>query len=178
PVGALAACILGARNPDAGGIVQQQVPAVRGGVDPLGERLLETLVAVGNVLGGAPCTRRRHSPGERAKHLMTEMILRRHRSRLLRRNAVEGCITHNADLAMLEAEAGDQFCRGLGGQCRRGQQQKACDRSANCTTCHRPPKWPLLAKPRLYPAASPSAMWTLQGRKNTTLFRGALVGEG
>ena len=54
PVGALAACILGARNPDAGGIVQQQVLAVPGGVDPLAERLLETLVAVGNVLGGAP----------------------------------------------------------------------------------------------------------------------------
>ena len=62
PVGALAACILGARNPDAGGIVQQQVLAVPGGVDPLAERLLETLVAVGNVLGGAPRTGRRDRP--------------------------------------------------------------------------------------------------------------------
>jgi hypothetical protein len=43
PVGALAACILGVRNPDAGSIVQQQVLAVLGGVDPLTERLLETL---------------------------------------------------------------------------------------------------------------------------------------
>ena len=40
---------------------------------------------------------------------------------LLQRNAVEGCITHDADLAMLEPEARDQFGRRLGGHCRRGQ---------------------------------------------------------
>ncbi len=91
--------------------MQQQVLAVPGGVDPLAERLLETLVAVGNVLGGAPRTRRRDPPGERAENLMTEIVLRRHRSRLLQRDAIEGCIAHDADLAMLEAVAGDQFGR-------------------------------------------------------------------
>src|SRR5882724_9605068 len=121
PVCALATCILGARNPDAGGILQQQVLAVPGGVDPLAERLLEALVAIGNVLGGAPRTRRRHPPGERAEHLMTELILRRHRSCLVQRNAVEGCITCDANLAMFEAKAGDQFGRRLGGDRRRGQ---------------------------------------------------------
>ena len=34
--------------------MQQQVLAVPGGVDPLAERLLETVVAVGNVLGRGP----------------------------------------------------------------------------------------------------------------------------
>jgi hypothetical protein len=40
PVGALAARIFGARNTDAGGIMQQQVLAMLGGVDPLAQRLL------------------------------------------------------------------------------------------------------------------------------------------
>jgi len=54
---------------------------------------------------------------------MTEIVLRRHRSRLLQRDAIEGCIAHDADLAMLEAEAGDQFGRRLGGHRGRGHQQ-------------------------------------------------------
>ena len=91
--------------------MQQQVLAVPGGVDPLAERLLEALVAVGNVLCGTPRTRRRDPPRERAEHLMTEIILRGHRARLLQRNAVESCVAHDADLAMLEAETGDQFGR-------------------------------------------------------------------
>ena len=56
----LAACILGARNPDAGGIVQQQVLAVPGGVDPLAERL--TLVAVGNAPARAAAIRLVNEP--------------------------------------------------------------------------------------------------------------------
>ena len=58
PVSALAARILSTRNPYAGRIVQQQVLAVAGRADPLAERLLETIVAIGNVLGGKPCSRR------------------------------------------------------------------------------------------------------------------------
>src|SRR4051794_34024053 len=114
PVGAFAACILRARNPDAGCIVQQQVLAMPGRVDPLAERLLETLVAVSNILGGTPRPRRRDPSGKRAEHLMTEIILCRHRSRLIQRNAVEGCVARDTDLAMLEPEAGDQFGRRLG----------------------------------------------------------------
>jgi phosphoribosylcarboxyaminoimidazole (NCAIR) mutase len=41
---------------------------------------------------------------------MAEIVLRRHRPRLLQRDAVEGCIAYDADLAVLEAEissAGD-----------------------------------------------------------------------
>lgn len=53
---------------------------------------------------------------------MTKIILRRHRLRLLQRNAVERCIAHDTGLAMFEAEAGDQFGRGLGGHCGCGQQ--------------------------------------------------------
>ena len=71
---------------------------------------------------------------------MTEIVLRRHRSRLLQRDAIEGCIAHDADLAVLEAEAGDQFGRRLGGHHGRGQQQKACGHPADCTPCHRPEK--------------------------------------
>src|SRR5204863_1487406 len=105
PVGALAAGIPGAGNADAGSVVQQQVPAVAGGVDPLAERLLETVVTVGDVLGGAPGTRRRHPSVERAKRVMAEIVFRRHRPRLLQRNAVQRCIAHDAILAMLDAEA-------------------------------------------------------------------------
>ena len=46
--------------------MQQQILVVPGGVDPLAERLLETLVAVGNVLGDAPRKRRRDPPAKRA----------------------------------------------------------------------------------------------------------------
>jgi hypothetical protein len=58
PVSALAARILSARNPYAGRIVQQQVLAVAGRADPLAERLLETIMAIGNILGGTPRSRR------------------------------------------------------------------------------------------------------------------------
>jgi hypothetical protein len=44
------------------------------------------------------------------------------------------------NLAVLEAEAGDQFGRRLGGHHGRGQQQKACGHPADCTPCHRPEK--------------------------------------
>jgi hypothetical protein len=60
PIGAFAAGIPGARNPDAGGIVQQQVLAVPGGVDPLAERL--TLVAVGNAPARAAAIRLVNDP--------------------------------------------------------------------------------------------------------------------
>ena len=46
---------------------------------------------------------------------MTEIVLRRHRARLIHRNAIEGGIAHDADFTVLETEAGDQFGRGLGG---------------------------------------------------------------
>jgi hypothetical protein len=69
---------------------------------------------------------------------MTEVVLRRHRPRLLQRDAIEGCIAHDADLAVFEAEAGDQFGRRLGGHHGRGKQQKARDHHADCTTHHRP----------------------------------------
>src|SRR6266702_1069521 len=107
PVGAFAAGIPGARDPDTGGVVQQQVLAVAGGIDPLAKRLLEIVVAVGNVLGGTARAGRRDAPVERAKRLVAEIILRRHRACLVHRNAVEGGIAHDADLAMLETEARD-----------------------------------------------------------------------
>src|SRR4051812_6883043 len=121
PVGVFATWILRTGNPDAGCIVQQQVLAVPGRVDPLAERLLETVVAVSNILGGTPRTRRRDPPGKRAEHFMTEIILRRHRSRLIQGDAVKGCVASDSGLAMLEPEARDQFRRRLGGHYRGGQ---------------------------------------------------------
>src|SRR5262245_49229341 len=106
-----------------------------GGIDPLAERLLETVVTVGNVLGGATRTSRRDPPVEGTEHAMAEGDLRRHRPRLLHRDAVEGRLTHDADLAMLETEAGAQFGRRRGSHGRRSQQQKACrGHSTTCTT--------------------------------------------
>src|SRR5215213_285792 len=83
---------------------------------------------------------------------MTELILCRHRLCLLQRNAVERCITNDADLAMLEAETGDQFGRRFGGHCRRGQQPKARDNSTNCKTYHRlqDVQFPLAASCRVF----------------------------
>jgi len=48
---------------------------------------------------------------------------------------------------MLEAEAGDQFGRRLGGHRRRGQQQKACGHSCQLRDVSSSPKCPLFAKP-------------------------------
>src|SRR6478735_5806323 len=87
---------------------------------------------------------------------MTEIALRRHRSRLLQRDAIKGCIAHDTDLAVLEAEAGDQFGRRLGGHHGRGQQQKACGHPSSG-------KVPYSPNQLLCPTASPSAMWMLQG---------------
>ena len=99
---------------------------------------------------------------------MTEIVLRRHRPRLLQRDAIEGCIAHDADLAVFEAEAGDQFGRQLGGHHGRGKQQKARDHHAYCTTHHRPQapiahQTSVIRPFSIGAAASPSAMWTLQG---------------
>src|SRR5947209_5466777 len=52
PVGPLPAGIFVARDADAGGIVQQQVLAMTGGIDPLAERFLEIVVTVRDVFGG------------------------------------------------------------------------------------------------------------------------------
>jgi len=123
--------------------MQQQVLAVSGGVDPLAQRLVETLVTVGNVLGGTSRTRRSNPASERAEDLMTKIVLRRHRACLLQRDAVESCITYDADLAMLEAEGGDLFGRGLSRDHRNGRQrQKDCGHSANYTTRHGSPEAP------------------------------------
>ncbi len=70
---------------------------------------------------------------------MTEVVLCRHRVRLVHGDAVEGRIADDADLAMLEAEAGDQFGGRLGHYGRGGEQQKAGDQAAYYTMHHRPP---------------------------------------
>src|SRR3954447_206677 len=139
PIGAFAAGVFRARYPDAGSVVQQQVLAMPGRVDPLSQGLLEIVVAVGDVLGGAACAGRCDPAVERAEGVVTEGVLRRHRARLVHGDAVEGRIADDADLTMLEAEARDQLGGGLGHCGRGGEQQKASDQAANHTMHHRPP---------------------------------------
>src|SRR4051794_35713837 len=90
PIGALAASVFRARDPDAGSVMQQQILAVSRRVDPLSEGLLEIVVAVGDVLGGAACAGRCDPAVERAEGVVTEVVLRRHRARLVHCDAVEG----------------------------------------------------------------------------------------
>src|SRR5690349_20561546 len=134
-----------------------------GGVDPLAERLVEALIAVGDVLGGAARPRRCNPPGKRAEHLMAEDVLGRHGARLRQSDTVERGVTDDADLAMLEAVARDQLGRGLRRDGWR-QQQKSRDRAADCARNHHPPKRPIPYQP----AAFASAMWTLQGSAGGT----------
>ena len=139
PIGALAAGILRARDADTGGVVQQQVLAVAGGVDPLAERLLEIVVAVGNVLGRAARACRCDALVERAERVVAEIVLRRHRTGLVHGDAVEGCVAYDAALTMFQPEAGDLFGRGLRGHHRRGRQQhETCDQQGRAAP-HGPP---------------------------------------
>src|SRR4051794_25035080 len=159
--------------------MQQQVLAVPGGVDPLAEGLFETVVAERNVFGGASGTGRLDPPRERAERVMTKNALRRHGLCLLHRDAIEGRVTHDADLPVLKAEAGDQFGRRLGRQRRPGQEHKACGHSADCTTCHRPQNHcspdryprPLFRRQcgRFKARAVFSFSWSIPGCSNETL---------
>src|SRR6187402_598541 len=149
PIGALAAGVFRARDPDTGGIVQQQVLAMAGGVDPLSQRLLEIVVAIGDVLSGAPRVGRRDAAVERSERVVAEIVLGRHRARLVHGNAVEGGIADDADLTMLEAEAGDLLGRGFGHCGCGGQQQKAADQAASHATHHHFPSAHNPAKPAL-----------------------------
>ena len=135
-----------------------------GGVDPLSERLLETLVAIGDVLGRAAGPRRRDAPAERAEHLVAQRVLGGHRARLLHRDAIERGVAHDLDLAVLEPIARDQLGRCLRRNGGRDKQQKPCDRRADCPRSHRPPKVHVTVT---MSGASPSAMWTLQGSTRT-----------
>src|ERR1700755_307304 len=72
PIGATAARIFRTRHADARCIMQQEVLAMRRRVDPLAERLLEIVIAIGDVFGGAARPRRRDARRERAERLMAE----------------------------------------------------------------------------------------------------------
>ncbi len=78
---------------------------------------------------------------------MTEIILRRHGAGLVHGDAVEGGIADDADLTVLETEAGDKLGRRFGHGWHSRQQQEAGDQAANHTMHHRPPSPHDPAKP-------------------------------
>ena len=107
--------------------MKQEVLAVLARGDPLAERLLEIIVAVGDVLRGASGARRRDARGERAEDAVIERLLRGHRACLLGSDTIEGGVRGDADLAVLQTEIRDQLSGCFGGGRMRGGHQQGCD---------------------------------------------------
>src|ERR1700750_716611 len=80
-------------------------------IDPLVERLRETVVAVSDILRSPSGSRWRHTGRELSEHAMVEHVVGGHRGGLVMRDAVERRVEGHSSFAVLLAKARYHFGR-------------------------------------------------------------------
>src|SRR5450631_2344805 len=96
-----------AGDADARGLGQQQILAMLARGYPLRQRLLETVVAIRDVLRGPPRVGARDPRSEGSEHIVVERILRGHGPGLILRDCVQLGVDGDAAFAVLETKVGD-----------------------------------------------------------------------